>query len=92
VTDGRFRGGYITRHYGRPTEGVHAIQMELACRGYLREPVGPVRDDTWPVPYTDDDARPMAEALRTVLRACLDFARAGASDATTIPGSTGGAA
>lgn len=30
VLNGRFRGGWTTRHYGRPQEGVHAIQMELA--------------------------------------------------------------
>ncbi len=39
VTNGRFKGGYTTRHYGRPQGGVHAVQMELACRGYLREPL-----------------------------------------------------
>jgi len=38
--NGRFKGGYTTRHYGRPQHGVHAVQMELACRGYLREPAG----------------------------------------------------
>jgi N-formylglutamate deformylase len=32
VTNGRFKGGYTTRHYGRPQDGVHAVQMELACR------------------------------------------------------------
>lgn len=37
VLDGRFRGGWITRHYGRPETGVHAIQMELAQRFYLDE-------------------------------------------------------
>ena len=31
VINGRFRGGWITRHYGEPANGVHAIQMELAC-------------------------------------------------------------
>ena len=31
--------------------GVHAIQMELACRGYLAEPIGPVDDENWPVPF-----------------------------------------
>ena len=51
VIDGRFRGGYITRHYGAPELGVHAVQMELACRGYMREPVGPVGEHNWPVPY-----------------------------------------
>jgi len=35
VTDGRFRGGWTTRHYGRPAEGLHAIQMELAQSTYL---------------------------------------------------------
>ena len=30
VVNGRFRGGWTTRHYGRPETGVHAIQMELA--------------------------------------------------------------
>ncbi|MEJ8569456.1 N-formylglutamate deformylase [Elongatibacter sediminis] len=37
VLDGRFRGGYITRHYGRPNEGVHALQLEIAQRAYMQE-------------------------------------------------------
>ena len=37
VTNGRFRGGWITRHYGKPAIGVHALQMELAMSGYLHE-------------------------------------------------------
>ncbi len=40
VVNGRFKGGWITRHYGDPANGVHALQMELACRGYMREPDG----------------------------------------------------
>src|SRR5262249_55421661 len=51
VTNGRFKGGYTTRHYGRPAEGVHALQMELACRGYLREPPGEVDESNWPSAY-----------------------------------------
>jgi urocanate hydratase len=39
VVNGRFKGGWTTRHYGQPHTGVHAIQMELACRGYVDEPV-----------------------------------------------------
>lgn len=35
VINGRFRGGYTTRHYGQPGMGVHAIQMELARSAYL---------------------------------------------------------
>ncbi len=37
VTNGRFKGGWTTRHYGQPHENVHAIQMELAQSTYMRE-------------------------------------------------------
>lgn len=69
VTNGRFRGGWITRHYGRPETGVHAIQLELAMRGYLDE------DGTWPPAWDADRAAPMQRALRSILAACIDFAK-----------------
>ena len=37
VLNGRFKGGYITRHYGNPANGVTAIQLELAQRCYMSE-------------------------------------------------------
>lgn len=37
VVNGRFKGGYITRHYGAPDAGVHALQMELTQRCYMDE-------------------------------------------------------
>ena len=37
VLDGRFRGGHITRHYGDPAGGVHAIQLEVAQSAYMDE-------------------------------------------------------
>ena len=37
VVNGRFIGGYITRHFGRPSDGVHAIQIELSQATYLDE-------------------------------------------------------
>jgi N-formylglutamate deformylase len=37
VLDGRFKGGYITRHYGDPENNIHAIQLELAQRAYMNE-------------------------------------------------------
>ena len=37
VTNGRFRGGYITRHYGDPDNDVHAVQLEIAQRVYMDE-------------------------------------------------------
>lgn len=74
VLNGRFKGGWTTRHYGKPAQGVHAIQMELAIRGYLREPATPDKGN-WPPPYDPVYAAPMIETLRAVLSACLEFAR-----------------
>jgi len=37
VVNGRFKGGYITRAYGRPEEQVEAVQLELAQRNYMEE-------------------------------------------------------
>ena len=37
VVDGRFKGGYITRHYGRPEERVHAVQLEKCQCLYMDE-------------------------------------------------------
>ena len=41
VVDGRFKGGWITRAYGKPDQGVEALQLELACRAYMQEPDAP---------------------------------------------------
>jgi len=37
VLDGRFKGGFITRHYGSPSNGVNAVQVEIAMRAYMDE-------------------------------------------------------
>ena len=37
VVDGRFKGGHITRHYGRPQDNIHAIQLEMCWRCYMAE-------------------------------------------------------
>ena len=58
VANGRFRGGYITRHYGRPGEGVDAVQLELAQSTYMDEAAA-----TW------DDVR--AGALQPLLASLL---------------------
>ena len=57
--DGRFAGGYITRRFGRPADGVHALQLELAQRTYMDE--GP--------PYRFDPAR--AASLRLSLERAI---------------------
>jgi len=74
VTNGRFRGGWITRHYGKPENGVHALQMELAMRGYLHEPKGTLNEHNWPAPLDDAHAATLRVALRDILDACLTFA------------------
>jgi N-formylglutamate deformylase len=59
VTDGRFKGGYITRRYGRPAEGVHAVQMEKCWSTYMTEEP----------PFEIDPVR--AARLRPLLRELL---------------------
>jgi len=54
--DGRFKGGWITRAYGKPSEGVEALQLELACRAYMREPERPAPEN-WPTPNRRDARR-----------------------------------
>ncbi|MFG6468816.1 N-formylglutamate deformylase [Roseateles sp. BYS87W] len=41
VVNGRFKGGYITRHYGQPGTGVHAVQLEMCQRCYMDENADP---------------------------------------------------
>jgi N-formylglutamate deformylase len=56
AVDGRFRGGYITRHYGQPGREVHAVQLEMCWSCYMQEDP----------PYEIDEGR--ALYLRPVLR------------------------
>jgi formiminoglutamase len=74
VVNGRFKGGWTTRHYGEPAKGFHAIQMELACRGYMDEPETPTPDN-WPTPYSEARAAALRGILKSVLAATLSFAR-----------------
>ena len=41
VLNGRFRGGWTTRHYGQPTQNLHAIQMEITQSAYLETEAAP---------------------------------------------------
>jgi formiminoglutamase len=75
VLDGRFRGGWTTRHYGRPPDGVHAIQMEIAMRAYLREPDAAPDETNWPPVWDLAFAEPLREQLARILAAALDFAK-----------------
>ena len=72
VVDGRFKGGSITRAYGKPDEGVEALQMELACRAYMREPQRPTADNL-PAPIDESRARATRATLRRVLETILSW-------------------
>lgn len=60
ILNGRFRGGWTTRHYGQPERGFHAIQMELAQRNYM------VEQDPWL--YLDDKAGKLRDILGDILQ------------------------
>lgn len=72
VENGRFKGGWTTRRLGRPEEGIHAIQIELAMRGYLDEPAPPHHPANWPPAYDPARAAPLQALLKEVLSAWLD--------------------
>ena len=59
VLNGRFKGGYITRQYGRPESGIHAVQLELSERTYMVEAP----------PFLYDEM--LANQVRPVLRALI---------------------
>ncbi|MBL8743541.1 MAG: N-formylglutamate amidohydrolase, partial [Myxococcales bacterium] len=59
--DDPYKGGFSTGHYGRPAEGVHAIQVELARRLYMDE------DELCPVSPGFERTQALAEALVTTL-------------------------
>lgn len=73
VVNGRFKGGWTTRHYGDPAGGVHAVQMELAMRAYLAEPADPTPDN-WPPRPDPRRLATLQPVLARVLDACLAFA------------------
>jgi N-formylglutamate deformylase len=72
VVNGRFKGGYVTRHYGRPADGRHALQLEMAQCIYMDEAP----------PYGWEPSR--AALLANVLRALVDTLSAWRPDAAPI--------
>jgi N-formylglutamate deformylase len=65
VHNGRFQGGYITRQYGAPAQGVHAIQLEMAQCIYMEE--------WYPFDYVPARAAKVQPHLRDMLGSVLDF-------------------
>jgi len=80
--NGRFKGGYITRHYGHPEQRIHAIQLELTQCTYMSE--------VMPFEYDDDAAGQIRPLLKALLNTMLEWskqAREGQRAATDRPGS-----
>ena len=64
VVNGRFKGGHITRHYGRPVDGVHAVQLEMSWRTYM---------DETPPAWNDQRAAGVTPLLHRLVRALIDW-------------------
>jgi len=62
VVNGRFKGGYITRHHGRPEQGIDAVQLELAQCNYMDETT---------FEYLPERAVATQAVIRQLLEACL---------------------
>ena len=67
VIDGRFKGGYITRQYGAPDQGIHAVQLEMCWRCYM--------DEAPPYAWHAGRAAEVQPLLGQMVQAMLDFAR-----------------
>lgn len=70
VLNGRFKGGWTTRHYGRPDAGIHAVQMELAQCTYMQE--------SPPWTYLPDKAARVRTILSKIIRSLNDLVETGA--------------
>jgi N-formylglutamate deformylase len=68
AVNGRFKGGYITRHYGQPARHVHAVQLEMTQKSYMREAP--------PYDYDPAKAAQVQPVLRAMVGAALQAAKA----------------
>ncbi len=78
ILNGRFKGGYITRCYGRPDQGVHAVQLELSQITYMNEDP--------PFGFRDDLAAGIRSPLRRLLERTITWADRIRADCPEQPG------
>jgi N-formylglutamate deformylase len=64
--NGRFKGGYITRNYGKPEQQIHAVQLELSQITYMNE--------AHPFDFKEDVAQNVRPTIASMLEAMLDWA------------------
>jgi N-formylglutamate deformylase len=67
VLNGRFKGGYITRNFGQPNKGVHALQLEMAQCCYM--------DEEPPFPFRADLAEGVQPVIHKMLEAALAWVK-----------------
>ena len=65
VIDGRFKGGHITRHFGQPQRGIHAVQLEMCWRAYM--------DESPPYRWQAARAARVAPLLRALVQVMLKW-------------------
>ena len=65
VVNGRFKGGHITRSYGQPAQGVHALQLEMCWRCYM--------DEAPPYAWHAQRAAEVQPLLRQLVQAMVDW-------------------
>jgi N-formylglutamate deformylase len=68
IANGRFKGGYITRHFGAPQNGVHAVQLEMCQSTYMNE--------ASPFDYVDARAQQVEPVVREMVSGALDAVKA----------------
>ena len=72
VLNDRFKGGHITRQYGNPAQGIHAVQLEMTQCSYMQE--------SWPFDYLPEVAAGVQPHVRRMLEAVLAFVEASGRD------------
>jgi N-formylglutamate deformylase len=74
VANGRFKGGYITRAYGQPEQGIHAVQLEMCQSTCMNE--------TPPLEYRPDLAARVTPVVEGMVSAALKAVRSPPADRT----------
>jgi len=64
--NGRFKGGYITRQYGKPQHNIHAVQLELSQITYMEE--------SYPFKFNEKAAQQVRPTISRLLTTMLEWA------------------
>lgn len=65
ILNGRFKGGFITRHYGKPEKNIHAVQLELSQMTYMRQ--------EFPFAFDENKANRVRPVIKNLIETVLAF-------------------